>query len=325
MVVLLRDIAAPSSTTSTQLDADTNGMKCAFVNNMPDSAFDAAERQFLDLLHQGSGTTTIEVQRYAIDGVPRGDRVAKRIAKEYSPLEEIRHEVPDLLLVTGANPVEQEIEKELFWNDLSELLIWGTENVHSMLLSCLTAHAALTVFDGIDRENLSSKCTGVFLQEVDTTHPLTVGLAGEVSLPHSRWNTVDRDAVRAAGYQIALQSDAVGWSVATRTVGRSDVVLVQGHPEYDATSLLREYRRDARRYAARERDDLPCLPFECVAPEDWPRLVELHETITGKRRDPEVVQAYPFEEVSARATRSWAGVAERLYASWLAGVTVRSR
>jgi homoserine O-succinyltransferase len=193
-----------------------------------------------------------------------------------------------------------------------------------MLLSCLTAHAALTVFDGIDRENLSSKCTGVFPQEVDPTHPLTAGLVGEVSLPHSRWNSVDRDALLAAGYRIALQSDAVGWSVATRTVGRCDVVLVQGHPEYDATSLLREYRRDARRYVAHERDDLPCLPFECVSAEDWPGLVELHETITGESRDPEVVQAYPFDEVGARAARSWAEVAERLYANWLAGVTVRS-
>jgi homoserine O-succinyltransferase len=324
VVVLLRDIAAPSSTTSAQLEADTTVMKCAFVNNMPDSAFDATERQFLDLLHQGSGTTTIEVERYAMEGVPRGDRVAQRIAEEYSPLEEIRHQAPDLLLVTGANPVEQEIEKELFWNDLSDLLTWGTENVHSMLLSCLTAHAALTVFDGIGRENLSSKCTGVFRQQIDHSHPLAAGLGEEVSLPHSRWNTVDRDAVCAAGYRIAMQSDAVGWSVATRTVGRSDVVLVQGHPEYEASSLLREYRRDARRYVARERDDLPCLPFECVAPEDWPGLVELHETITGGRRDPDVVEAYPFREVGARATRTWAGVAERLYANWLAGVTVRS-
>ena len=114
MVVLLRGVAAPSSTTSAQLEADTNGMKCAFVNNMPDSAFDATERQFLELLDQGSGTTTIEVQRYVMDGVPRGDRTAKRIAEEYAPLEAIRHQQLDLLLVTGANPVEQEIEKELF-------------------------------------------------------------------------------------------------------------------------------------------------------------------------------------------------------------------
>ncbi len=324
MVVLLRDIAALSSTTPTQLLADTYVMNCAFVNNMPDGAFDATERQFLDLLQRGSGSAPIAVRRYAMDGVPRGSRVAKRIAEEYSPFEEIRDQPVDLLLVTGANPVEQHIEKELFWDDLSDLLLWGTENVRSMLLSCLTAHAALTIFDGIERENLAHKCTGVFEQEVDTTHPLAAGLAAEVSLPHSRWNTVAREAVLAAGYQIALQSDAVGWSVATRTVGNADVVLIQGHPEYDATSLLREYRRDARRYVEHERDDLPCLPLDCVAPQDWPALVELHQRITGPSRDRALVQAFPFDDVGARATRSWEDVAVRLYANWLTGVTVRS-
>ena len=94
-------------------------------------------------------------------------------------------------------------------------------------------------------------------------------------------------------------------------------MLVQGHPEYDPTSLLREYRRDAGRYVAHERDDLPCLPFECVAPDDWPRLVELHETITRRPTRPAFVEAYPFDEVGARATRSWSDLAERLYANWL--------
>jgi homoserine O-succinyltransferase len=324
VVVVLRDVAASSSPTATQFDADTTVMNCAFVNNMPDSAFDSTERQFLDLLDQGSGSATIEVHRYAIDGVPRGERIAKRIAEEYAPLEAIRHQELDLLLVTGANPVEQEIEKELFWHDLSELLIWGSENVHSMLLSCLTAHAALTIFDGIERENLTSKCTGVFAQEIDATHQLSSGLSHGVALPHSRWNTVNREAVRAAGYRIALESDEVGWSVATRTIGRADVVLIQGHPEYDASSLLREYRRDARRYVQHEREELPCLPLNCVAPSDWPKLVELHESITGMNRDPQLVNAFPFDEVGARAPRSWADLAERLYANWLAGITVRS-
>jgi homoserine O-succinyltransferase len=322
--VVLRDVAAASSPTPARFDADNNVMNCAFVNNMPDSAFDSTERQFLDLLHQGSGSATIDVRRYAIDGVPRGERIAKRIAEDYSPFEELRSHAPDLLLITGANPVEQQIEKELFWDDLSDLLIWGSENAHSMLLSCLTAHAALTIFDGIERENLSQKCTGVFVQEMDTNHPLAAGLAEGAALPHSRWNTVNREAVRAAGYQIALESDEVGWSVATRTIGRADVVLIQGHPEYDATSLLREYRRDARRYVEGERDDLPCLPLNCVTPDDWPRLVELHEAITQTNRDPALVKAFPFDEVGARATRSWSDVAERLYANWLASVTVRS-
>ena len=37
-------------------------LSCAFVNNMPDGAFDATERQFLDLLGAGSGTDVVEVR-----------------------------------------------------------------------------------------------------------------------------------------------------------------------------------------------------------------------------------------------------------------------
>ena len=130
-----------------------------------------------------------------------------------------------------------------------------------MVLSCLSAHAALAVFDGVERTTLPAKCTGVFAQEADPTHPLVAGLYGPVVLPHSRLNTVPVEAVVDAGYAVALQSDEVGWSVVTKTVGRSEVVLVQAHPEYDPSSLVREYARDVRRYAGHEHDELPCLPL----------------------------------------------------------------
>ena len=48
-------------------------LTCAFVNNMPDGAFDATERQFLGLLEEGSGSTVIDVRRYTVAGVPRGE------------------------------------------------------------------------------------------------------------------------------------------------------------------------------------------------------------------------------------------------------------
>jgi homoserine O-succinyltransferase/O-acetyltransferase len=296
----------------------------AFVNNMPDGAFDATERQFLDLLGTGAGSETIEVRRYALTGVPRGQRVAARIAAEYAPVETLLGDAPDLLIVTGSNPVEERIEDEPYWTDLSDLLTWGSEHVQSMLLSCLSAHAALTVFDGIERERLPAKCTGVFPQEVDPAHPLAAGLGPQIVLPHSRTSTAPETHIRDAGYDVAVRSDAVGWAVATRQVGVADVVLVQGHPEYDPSSLLREYHRDLRRYAQHERDELPILPLHCVGPQDWAELQCLHETIIGGKRDPEIVAAYPFDEVGGRAPWSWHEVAQRLYANWVNGFSKRS-
>src|SRR6201992_3877468 len=201
---------------------------CALVNNMPDSAFCATERQFVGLLAAGSGNETVAITRYAMAGVPRGERIQTRIAAEYPPLDDIFSNPPDLLVVTGSNPIESRIEDEPYWSDLCGLLRWGSENVPAMVLSCLSAHAALAVFDGVERTTLPVKCTGVFAQEADPTHPLAAGFDGPVVLPHSRLNTVPVEAVAAAGYAVALQSEEVGWSVVTRTVGRSAGVLVQG-------------------------------------------------------------------------------------------------
>ena len=293
--------------------------RCALVNNMPDAAFNATERQFVGLLEAGSGCETVVVTRHTMVGVPRGERIRARIAADYRPLDDIFSDPPDLLVVTGSNPIESRIEDEPYWSDLHGLLKWGSENVPAMVLSCLSAHAALAVFDGLERTTLPVKCTGVFAQDADPTHPLTAGMPekGTVVLPHSRLNTVPVDAVAAAGYAVALQSGEVGWSVVTKTVGQSEVVLVQAHPEYDPSSLVREYHRDVRRYAGHESDVPPCLPRDCVVGPDWEELRVLHNRVVGGERDPGLVAAFPFDEVGARAPWPWRHQALRLYANLL--------
>jgi homoserine O-succinyltransferase len=322
--VLLTPAAEAPPDASPAGGPDRAVLTCGFVNNMPDGAFDATERQFLHLLEAGSGSDVIDVRRYTMAGVPRGEVIAARIADQYSSVDTICHEPLDLLIVTGSNPVEVRIEDEPYWGEMVDLLTWGTEHVSSMLLSCLSAHAALTVFDGIERGRLSSKCTGVFAQEVDMAHPLSTGLKPDIVLPHSRMNAVPRHVLERAGYHIAVQSDAVGWSLATRYVASSNVVLVQGHPEYDPSSLIREYQRDARRYVLAERNDRPILPFHCVAAEDRGDLEDLHRAIAKDQRDRASFEAFPFDEVGVRAPWPWRAPAETLYANWLAGVTKRS-
>lgn len=296
---------------------------CAFVNNMPDGAFDSTERQFSELLVAASNDDIIDLRRYAMAGVPRSQRTAPRIAREYEDVGAIRDNPPDLLIVTGSNPLELHIEDEPYWDDLTGLLSWASDNVSSMILSCLSAHAALSIFDGIDRLHLATKCTGVFAQQVDGTHPLGAGLEHEIFLPHSRTNTVALEALVEAGYQVPIYSNEVGWSVATREINGAQMVLIQGHPEYDPSSLLREYHRDVGRYARHERDELPYLPYHCVASEDWAQLKHLHQEVTGGHRDPSLVEQYPFDEVGERAPWTWRAMANQLYANWLASVASR--
>ena len=299
-------------------------VRCALVNNMPDAAFGATERQFVGLLDAGSGCETVVLTRYTMAGVPRGERIRARIAAEYRPLEDITSDPPDLLVVTGSNPIESRIEDEPYWSDLHGLLKWSSENVQAMVLSCLSAHAALAVFDGVDRTTLPVKCTGVFAQKSDPIHPLVAGFYGSVVLPHSRLNAVPAEAVVRAGYSVAMQSEEAGWSVVTKTVGQSEVVLVQAHPEYDPSSLVREYGRDVRRYAGNQHDQLPCLPLDCVTGPDWNRLHRLHERIVGGERDSALVAAFPFDEVCTRAPWPWRGAAQRLYANLFGTISTRS-
>src|ERR1700759_3009951 len=84
--------------------------RCALVNNMPDAAFGATERQFVGLLEAGSGCETVALTRHTMTGIPRGERIRARIAAEYCPLDDIYSEPPDLLVVTGSNPIEARIE-----------------------------------------------------------------------------------------------------------------------------------------------------------------------------------------------------------------------
>ncbi|HEY5266544.1 MAG TPA: homoserine O-succinyltransferase [Acidimicrobiales bacterium] len=300
--------------------AEPPSITCALVNNMPDGAFDATERQYLGLLTEGSGSVVVEVRRYTMTGVPRGPQTSKRVEEEYLALSDLYLDPPDALIITGSNPIEARIEDELYWADLVELLTWSRKRVRSILLSCLSAHAALTIFDDIPRVRLPTKCTGVFPQHVDVSRPLTRGLESETSLPHSRWNSVPRESLESVGYNVAVHSNVTGWSVASRIEHECELVLVQGHPEYDPSSLLREYRRDARRYVHHDRDDLPFLPYQCVSIEDWEQLERVHDEILNGARDPALIDQYPFDEVGARAPWPWRSMAQRLYANWLTGV-----
>ena len=318
MVVL--PLEPPKAAKPRRPTATGAGWSCGLVNNMPDSAFEETERQFLGLLDAGSGPDPLGVRLFALPGVPHGRQVSRRIAARYSPLSELEARPPDALVVTGANPVEPDIEDEPFWNELVHLLTWSSEHVPAMLLSCLSAHAALQVFDGLRRAPLPTKCTGLFVQTTDPADPLSTALDHSVVLPHSRLNAVAVDDMRAAGYDLPVTSDEVGWSLAARTVHRSRVVLMQAHPEYGPASLLREYRRDARRFLRGQREQLPVLPWRCTDGDDWDALVDLQRRMAEGRRDPALVEDFDFHDVEGRAPWPWRSTARQLYANWLATV-----
>ena len=287
---------------------------------MPSSAFDATERQFAHLLEgaaQELGGVTVRLNRYAFAGLERTEEVDKRLASDYRPVEQIFGEEVDGLIVTGTEPLADDLRSEPYWGALAELIGWAEGATASVVVSCLAAHAAALLFDGIERETLPAKCSGVFLQEVFSGHALTEGLGPQVHMPHSRLNDLPSGSLQTGGYTNLIESPEMNWTVAVKDRGRCTFVLVQGHPEYSTTSLLREYRRDMQRFLRGERAGAPAIPVGYMDDESHRLLEDFEARARAAAPEAELMNEFPFEPVAERLVNTWQSSGARLYANWL--------
>ncbi len=287
---------------------------------MPDSAFEETERQFIGLLENAAreiGDITVRFSRYSLPGLSRGAAIEQRLARDYSPVDRVYGDRPDGLIVTGTEPLTDDLRTEAYWEPLTELIGWAEGSTASALLSCLAAHAAALLFDGIERHTLAVKCSGVFVQAIRTDHPLTEGLGGLVHMPHSRLNDLPSALLQADGYANLIESPEMTWTVAVKDRGSCTFVLVQGHPEYSTTSLLREYRRDLQRFLRGERSAVPAIPVGYVDAESYRILESFEAWVLANPSDPELIKDFPFAPVEQRLVNTWQHSGTRLYANWL--------
>lgn len=300
-------------------------MQLALVNNMPDAAFVDAERQFAAMMRAGAARHHYQVAftRYTMAEVARRGAAAEHARRHYRPIDEMWSSRPEAVIVTGAEPFAASLTEEPCWDVLARLFGWASASTSAMWLSCLAAHAALLAVDGVARRPLPAKCTGVFAQQVDAGHPLASGVGERVQVVHSRLNDVPTAALRKAGYEVAISSAETGWTLASAERRECLFVVVQGHPEYEADTLLREYRRDVRRYLNGQLESYPVLPSGYLEPDDAARFERFGRRVT--HRDPAMMDRFPFEPVLERVRSPWATAAARLAGNWLVEVRRRTR
>jgi homoserine O-succinyltransferase len=99
--------------------------------------------------------------------------------------------------------------------------------------------------------------------------------------------------------------------------GKSLFVYLQGHPEYDPDSLLREYHRDVSRFLRREREAYPQMPSGYFDDAAATALVAFRERALLERHI-DLLADFPAVDVQGRSARAWRPQALRLYANWLA-------
>ncbi|ACL58259.1 homoserine O-succinyltransferase MetA [Methylobacterium nodulans] len=277
------------------------------LNNMPDAALAATERQFERLVGGRA-----RLLRFHLPEIARGPQALDFLAPRSAPAEAMESAGLDALIVTGCEPRAANLRDEPYWTALTRAIDWARDHTASTLFSCLAAHAAVLHLDGIERRRLARKCSGVFVCRALAGHPLLAGLPGTVAIPHSRWNALPETDLAAAGYAVLTRSDEAGVDLFVKP-GRSLLVFLQGHPEYDADSLAREYRRDLARFRAGERPDRPDLPAHYFD-------AAVAASLDASAADP---QADEPPAIEAPADPPWPGIAEALFANWLALVAAR--
>lgn len=151
----------PADTAAVQLRSH-NCIEIGLVNNMPDAALEATERQFVELIRAATNDIVVRLRLYALPDVPRGNRGLQETAARYRDVAEPWDSRLDGLVVTGTEPRTADLRDEPYWPTLGKLVDWARDNTASAIWSCLAAHAAVLHTDGIERLPLAQKQFGVF-------------------------------------------------------------------------------------------------------------------------------------------------------------------
>jgi homoserine O-succinyltransferase len=293
------------------------------INNMGDAAFRATERQFISLLDAASDEIPIRLKLYTLPGVPRQGACLHHAETFYSSVDSIGRAHLDGLIVTGREPIAADLRDEPYWDSFAGVLEWARHHTYSTVWSCLAAHAAILHMDGIGRCKSGDKHFGVLQCARLADHPLMAGTPPSFPVPHSRWNGVPEEELATCGYTVLSRTGRAGIDAFVKHVN-SLFVFFQGHPEYEADTLLREYRRDAGRYLRGESDSYPSIPsnyFDKPTADAFSALRE--RAITHRSRELLANVAAMLEKPEIENT--WRLTAALIYRNWLEYIRERKQ
>ena len=306
-------------------------LNIGLVNNMPDAAMEATERQFRALLEGASEGFSIKLSLHSLPGITRSEWATQHVKEFYSSVEELKNGDLDGLIVTGREPLTPNLADEPYWKNFTSLVDWASENTHATVWSCLAAHAAVLYLDGIERVRNEHKFSGIFDCEKLAEHPLMEGTPEQFNLPHSRWNGLPADRLTACGYRVLTQAAAdgvhTGGDAGVDTFvkqGKNLSVFFQGHPEYEPNTLLLEYRRDVGRYLRGESETYPLMPRGYFGAETAAVLKSIQERATGGRSEALLAEVQAILE-GATIENTWRQTATCIYRNWLQHISARKK
>lgn len=299
---------------------DIRELHIGLLNMMPDAALEATERQFFRLVGESNQIAQFYMHPFTLAELRRGSKALEHIERYYESFRDIQQEGLDALIITGANVTRPDLSLEPFWEPLIEVIHWATGHVTSVLCSCLATHAVLQFQHGQRRQPLGFKRWGVYPHRVvDRAHPLVNDVNTLFDVPHSRFNDISRAQFEAAGLHILVESEVAGVHLAV-SADRFRVVYFQGHPEYDTVSLLKEYKREVRRYAHGEREDYPPFIENYFTETQRAILTEYRGRIEHERAQGRPFSDFPEHLMAPGLDNTWHDTAEAVVGNWIGKV-----
>jgi len=299
---------------------DIRELHIGLLNMMPDKALAATERQFLRLVGESNQIAQFYVHPFTLKELVRGPEGQAHVDEYYKSFEQIKDEGLDALIITGANVTGPELSEQLFWRPLNEIVDWAYDNVTSTLCSCLATHAVLQFRYQQKRNPLPGKRWGVYPHRVtNQNHPLVSGVNTRFDVPHSRFNEIFKDQFEAANLKILAESEEAGVHLAASEDGFR-IVFFQGHPEYDAISLLKEYKREIGRYINSGINDYPPIPNNYFSLRSRAILEEFSEKIKYARNNNEDPPGFPEDLIVPMLDNTWHDSAEAVINNWIGKV-----
>lgn len=295
---------------------DIREMHIGFCNLMPDAALEATERQWFRLIGESNRVAQVYIHPFTLPVFERSAETQNHIDKYYDSFEDLKASGLDALIITGANEeTNPHVSDVATWGPLKDALTWGYENVASTICSCLASHALMTYNHNQKPSWRDTKMWGVYSHRVlERAHPLIRGMNTKFDVPHSRFSEVTRAQYNDAGMRVLVESNEGGVHMAVSPDGFRQICL-QGHPEYDTLSLMKEYKRDVGWFQKGEMKEYPPFPAHYFGERAGTMLDDIKTRILSGEK-----VAFPESAIAELLENTWADSARSFLASWIGHV-----
>ena len=310
---VLREQGHEVLTVERAVQQDIRELHVGFLNMMPDAALQATERQFIRLVGCCNRIAQIFVYPFSLPELDRSSEAQAYVREYYSPFSELQAAGLDALIITGANVANPDLTQEKFWQPLIDVAEWAKGNVTSVLCSCLATHALLKHFYGVDRQRLPNKRWGVYRHRLSVAdHPLLRDINTMFDVPHSRYNEITRDQLASAGVSVLIEDLSGGVHLAV-SADQFREVYFQGHPEYDAVSLFKEFKRELLRFRDGALEVPPPYPQNYVNEALEPLVQRYAGALLEGAPDSHALE----REVTLALDNTWGDTAKAVMSNWL--------